>query len=119
MTLKLEESDRFYKMIEARINDELCKKFVSKIDKDGNVTIYTYIFGREDIRPDGTVSNKRMGLLIGPIPDIQFYDVIYANKKWYPNFEIIRELDYSNMTQDEAIKKIMNDDTFVVTKEGE
>ena len=44
MTLKLNKGDRLYKIIEAKTFDSERKRFISKIDKNGKVTILTYIF---------------------------------------------------------------------------
>ena len=105
MTLQLNKEDRIYKIIETKTFGSERKKFISKIDKNGKVTVLTYIFSAEDIREDGTIEheNKRMMLLIKEIDKKQFKDIVNLNYMVYPQFQILWEKDYSNNSLEEAI----------------
>ena len=114
MTLKLKKGDRFYKIIEARTFSAERKRVISKIDKNGKITVLTYIFNDEDLREDGTVAieNKRMSLLVNDIEQFKFF--MDTNYKVYPQFRILWEKDYSNKSLEEAIE-LMNIDNILAT----
>lgn len=105
MTLQLNKEDRIYKIIETKTFGSERKKIISKIDKNGKVTVLTYIFSAEDIREDGTIEheNKRMMLLIKEIDEKQFKDVVNLNYIVYPQFQILWEKDYSNKSLEDAL----------------
>lgn len=104
MTLQLNKEDRIYKIIEAKTFGSERKKIISKIDKNGKVTVLTYIFSTDDIRKDGTIEheNKRMMLLIKEIDEKQFKDVVNLNFVVYPQFQILWEKDYSDKSLEDA-----------------
>lgn len=108
MTLKLNKGDRLYKIIEARTFNSERKRFISKIDENGKITILTYIFNDDDIKEDGTIEkeNKRMMLLINEIEKEQFNFLIDTNYKIYPQFQILWKKDYSDKTLEEAIESM-------------
>ena len=116
MTLKLKKGDRFYKIIEARTFSAERKRVISKIDKNGKITVLTYIFSDEDLREDGTVAieNKRMSILVNDIDKEQFKFFMDMNYKIYPQFRILWEKDYSNKSLEEAIE-LMNIDNILAT----
>lgn len=116
MTLKLNKGDRIYKIIDAGTFSNERKRFISKIDKNGKITILTYIFSTDDIKEDGTVQkeNKRMMLLIREIEEKQFSFVIDTNYRIYPQFKILWEKDYSDKSLEEAIE-LMNIDGHIKT----
>lgn len=116
MTLKLNEGDRLYKIIEAKTFGSERKSFISKIDKNGTITILTYIFSVEDIKEDGTIKkeNKRMMLLIDKVEKEQFKGVIDINYKIYPQFQILWEKDYGDKSLAEAIE-LMNTEGIIST----
>lgn len=109
MTIQLNKGDRIYKIIEARTFNGERKRFISKIDKNGKITILTYIFSDDDIKEDRTIEkeNKRMMLLIKEIDGEQFKDVIDIHYKIYPQFQILWEKDYSDKSLEESIE-LMN-----------
>ncbi len=114
MTIELNEDDRLYKIIQAKTgNGEMRKRFMSKIDKNGKITMMTYIYFPEDVGEDDTIKNKQMRLLIKEIPVDFFYKIIESNRLVYPNFEIEYELDLSHLTLKEAFEKIKESNMFV------
>lgn len=106
MTLEIKDGDRIYKIIEARTFGSNRKNFISKIDKNGEITVLTYTFSEEDVKEDGTISDKLMMLLINDIDKDQFRQIIDLNYKTYPEFEILCEKDYSNKNLEEVIELI-------------
>lgn len=106
MTLEIKEGDKIYKIIEARTFGGNRKNFISKIDKNGKITVLTYTFSEEDIKEDGTISNKLMMLLINDIDEYQFRQIIDLNRKTYPGFEILCEKDYSDKSLEDTIELI-------------
>lgn len=98
MTIQLNEGDRLYKIIEAMTFGNERKRFISKIYRNGKITVYTYIFNKEDISEDRTIAseNKRMELLIKDIDKDKFKLMMDTNYKIYPDFKIIWEKDYSD-----------------------
>ena len=106
MTLEIKDGDRIYKIIEARTFGSNRKNFISKIDKNGEITVLTYTFSEEDVKEDGTISDKLMMLLINDIDKDQFRQIIDLNYKTYPKFEILCEKDYSNKNLEEVIELI-------------
>lgn len=108
MTLQLYEGDRIYKIIEGKTFDNEYKRFISKIDKNGKITILTYIFNIKDIKNDRTIENenKRMMLLIKEIDKNQFDHIIELHYQIYPDFEIIFEKDYSDKNLEEALESL-------------
>jgi len=116
MTIKIRKGDRFYKIIEARTFSTERKRFISKIDENGKVTILTYIFSDDDIKADGTIEkeNKRMMLLVGEIDEKDFNFVMDTNYKIYPQFQILWEKDYSDKSLEEALN-LMNKDDIIDT----
>lgn len=109
MTIQLAKDDRIYKIIEAVTFGKEIKRFISKIDKNNKITVYTYIYSIEDINEDGTIAseNKRMGMLLKDIEKDQFDIVIDVNRKVYPGFKIIYEKNYEDKSIDEAVE-LMN-----------
>lgn len=116
MTLKLKRGDRFYRIIEARTFSTERKRFISKIDQNGKVTIFTYIFSEDDIKEDGTIEkeNKRMALLIEEIDEKDFDFVMSTNYDIYPHFKILWEKDYRDKNLKEAIE-LMGKDNILST----
>ena len=114
MTLDLKKGDRIYKIIEASTFGSERKRIISKIDKDGKITVLTYIFGVNDLKEDMTVGNedKRMMLLIKDIDEQQFRDVINTNYGIYPQFKILLEKDYSDKNLADAIE-LMNMENII------
>lgn len=108
MTLQLYEGDRIYKIIEGKTFGNEYKRFISKIDKNGKITILTYIFNIKDIKNDRTIENenKRMMLLIKEIDKNQFDHIIELHYQIYPDFEIIFEKDYSDKNLEEALESL-------------
>jgi hypothetical protein len=104
MTLEIKDGDRIYKIIEARTFGSNRKNFISKIDRSGRITVLTYTFSEEDVKEDGTISNKLMMMLIKDMDEDQFKSVIDLNYKTYPGFKILREKDYSNKSLEEAVR---------------
>lgn len=109
MTLNLNKGDRLYKIIDGRTFSNEFKRFISKIDENGKVTILTYIYNIDDIKDDGTIDpkNKRMMLLIKGTDKEGFEEVININYRIYPKFEIILEKDYSDKPLEDALE-LMN-----------
>lgn len=114
MTIKLEEGDRIYKMIDAITFGNERKRILSKIDKNGKITVFTYIFGIEDIKEDGTIENKRMAFLLKDLTEEQFRQMMEVNYFVYPEFKVIWEKDYSDKTLKEAIE-LMNMYNYIHT----
>jgi hypothetical protein len=116
MTIKLNKGDRLYKIIEAKTFDSERKRFISKIDNNGKITVLTYIFSEDDIKEDGTIEkeNKRMMLLIEKVEIGQFKSIIDINYKVYPQFQILWEKDYGDKNLEEAIE-LMNIDGLINT----
>jgi len=116
MTLKMRKGDRFYKIIEARTFSAERKRFISKIDNNGKITVLTYIFSDTDIRKDGTINreNKRMMLLIEKIDEKDFKFIVDSNYKFYPQFQILWEKDYSDKSLEEALN-LMDKDNIIDT----
>jgi hypothetical protein len=116
MTIKLNKGDRLYKIIEAKTFNSERKRFISKIDNNGKITVLTYIFSEDDIKEDGTIEkeNKRMMLLIEKVEREQFKDIIDINYKVYPQFQILWEKDYGDKSLEEAIE-LMNIDGLIST----
>ncbi len=109
MTLEFEKGDRLFKIIEAKTFSSQMKRIISKIDDKGKITVFTYTFDIEDMEKDGSVppEKKYMGLLIKDI-DIQgFKFMLETNYKVYPNFKILWEEDYSNLSLKDALE-LMN-----------
>lgn len=105
--MKLDNTDRIYKTIDARIGPNKFMRILSKIDKDGNVTIEFYNYNKEDIdKNDGTIKNKRDAYITEPINIDKFNDTISKFSLIYPGFEIIGMTDHSNMSLKDAIEKI-------------
>ena len=116
MTIQLNKEDRIYKIIETKTFGSERKRFISKIDKNGKVTVLTYIFSTDDIKEDGTIENenKRMMLLVKEIDEKQFGDVINANYEIYPQFQILWERDYRDKSLEDAIE-LMNIENIIST----
>ena len=114
ITLKLNDGDRIYKIIEARTFGNNMKRFISKVDKENKVTILTYTFDTDDIKEDGTIDNKQMMLLITEIDEDKFQSVIDINYEIYPGFEILLEKNYSDKSLEDAIE-LMNLECSIVT----
>jgi hypothetical protein len=106
MTLEIKDGDRIYKIIEARTFGSNRKNFISKIDINGKITVLTYTFSEEDVKEDGTISDKLMMLLIKDIDEDQFKRVIDLNYKTYPEFEILCEKDYRYKSLEETMELI-------------
>jgi hypothetical protein len=106
MTLELKDGDRIYKIIEARTLGNMRKNFVSKIGKNGMITVLTYTFRKEDVKRDGIIIDKSMRLLIKDIDKDQFKHIIDLNYKTYPEFEILCEKDYSDKNLEDAMELI-------------
>lgn len=104
MTLKLNEGDRIYKIIEARTFDNNRKRFISKIDKNNKITAFTYTFNDDDLKEDGTVDNKKMEMLIKNMDEDQFKLAIDINYQIYPGFKILWEKNYSDKNLEETIE---------------
>lgn len=117
--LKIFPGERCYKFIEVKTFDSQRKKFLSKIDKNGKITIYTYTYDLNETTQDGRILNRHNTMLIGPIPEIEFQTVINVNICVYPEFEILFEKDYSHMTQEEAFKEMTKDDLIRIEKVDE
>ncbi len=109
MTLKLRKGDRLYKIIDGRTFSNEFKRFISKIDEEGKITVLTYIYNIDDVKDDGTIDeeNKRMMLLIKEIDKEGFEEVLKINSRVYPRFKIILEKDYSDKSLEEALE-LMN-----------
>lgn len=113
MTLKLNKGDRIYKIIEARTFDNIRKRFVSKIDKNNKITAFTYTFNDNDLKEDGTVDNKKMGMLINKMNKDQFKHAIDINYQIYPEFKILWEKDYSDKSLEEAIELMDSENSII------
>lgn len=108
--MEVDYTDRIYKTIDARISPNKFLRILSKIDKDGNVTLEFYRYNREDVdKKDGTIKNKRDMLISKPISKDKFDDMIDNFFLIYPGFEIIDMTDHSNMSLKEAIEKIKSE----------
>lgn len=103
MALEIKDGDRIYKIIEARTFGSNRKNFISKIDENGKITVLTYMFSEEDVKEDGTISDKLMILLINDIDKDQFKRIIDLNYKTYPGFKILSEKDYSDKSLEDTI----------------
>lgn len=114
MTLELSPGDRFYKFIEAKTFSTQRKKFLSKIDKNGKVTVYTYTYDMLETTSDGKILERHNAMLVGPIEEKEFQTVIAVSRSVYPRFEIVFEKDYSHMTQEEAFEEMRKDDLIII-----
>lgn len=111
--MDLDYTDRIYKTIDARIGPNKFMRILSKIDKDGNITIEFYNYNREDVcKDDGTIKNKKDRYITKPISKDRFNNVIDKFSLIYPEFEIIGMTDFSNMTLEEAIEVIELEELF-------
>lgn len=104
MTLELNEGDRIYKIIEARTLDNTRKRIISKIDKNNKITAFTYTFDDRDIKEDGTVDNKEMGMLIKGMDEDRFKQFMDTNYQVYPGFKILWEKNYSDKSLEDDIE---------------
>ena len=105
--MELQTTDKIYKTIDARIGPNKFMRILSKIDKDGNVTVEFYNYHKEDVdKSDGTIKNKRDAYITEPISIDKFNDMIYKFSVIYPGFEIIGMTDHSDVSLKEAIEKI-------------
>lgn len=108
--MDIDYTDRIYKTIDARISPNKFLRILSKIDKDGNVTLEFYRYNREDVdTKDGIIKNKRDAYISKPISKDKFDDTINKFSLIYPGFEIIGMTDHSNLTFEEAIEKIKSE----------
>ena len=116
MTIQLNKEDRIYKIIEAKTFDNQRKRFISKIDKNGKVSILTYIFSADDIKEDGTIKHEDKGMMLSikEVDKKQFMDIVNINKKIYPQFQILWEKDYSNKSLEDAIE-LLNIENIIST----
>lgn len=113
MTLETFPGDRLFKFIEAKTFDSQRKKFLSKIDKDGKVTVYTYTYDLKDTTPDGRILKRSNRMLVQLKSENEFQNVINVNLCIYPGFEILFERDYSDMTVEQALKELFKDDLII------
>jgi len=102
MTLKLDEGDRIYKIIEARTFGNTRKRIISKMDKSRKITALTYTFNDKDIKEDGTIDNKEMMMLVKEMDEDRFKQFININYQVYPGFKILWEKNYSDKSLEEA-----------------
>lgn len=104
--MDLDNLDRIYKTIDAKIGTDKFMRILSKIDKDGNITVEFYNYHRVDVdKKDGTIKNKRYRYITKPISKDKFNDIVDKFSLIYPEFEIIGMSDFGNMT----LKNYRND----------
>ena len=106
--MELNCDDRIYKTIDASIGNNKFMRILSKIDKSENIYVEFYYFNNEDInKNDGTIKNKRNGLISKQPINIDKFDYIINNLPMiYPEFKIMGMTDHSNLTLKETIEKI-------------
>lgn len=105
--MDLDLTDRIYKTIDANIGRNKFMRILSKIDKDGNITVEFYHYYKEDIdKNDGIIKNKRNIYITKHIDMHKFDDMISKFSLIYPELEIIGMTDFSNMSLNHAIEII-------------
>ena len=83
--MNLGSTDKIYKTIDAKIGFNKFMRILSKVDKDGNITVEFYNYHKEDIdKKDGTIKNKRNAYITEPINLDKFNDMIYRFSVIYP-----------------------------------
>lgn len=109
MNMDIDYTEKIYKTIDAHVRrDKFGRikrmRILSKIDKDGNVTVEFYYYYKEDIDKDGSIKNKRDRYITNKISVDKFNEMIHRFPELYPEFEIIGMTDLSNMSLKEAIE---------------